>query len=51
MLDQDRLPRTVAGIHAADLGKGDMGLIDHQQEVLGEVIEEGVGRRAGIPTL
>ncbi len=47
VLDEGQLARAVAGVHAADLGDGDVGLVDDGQEVLGEVIEERERRFAG----
>jgi hypothetical protein len=47
VLDQGQLAGPVAGVHAADLGDGDMGLVDDGQEVPGEIIQQGEGRLAG----
>ena len=44
VIDQDRLSRPVAVVHAADLGNGHVGLIDDQQEFLGEIVHQGTGR-------
>ena len=35
-------------MHGADLGDGHVRLVDDQEEVLGEVVQEGVGRGAGL---
>ena len=49
VLHQGLLAGAVAPVHAADLGHGDVGLVDDQQEVLGEVVEQGGGRLARGP--
>ena len=46
MLDQGDLARAVALVHAADLRHGDVRLVDDAEHVLGEVVDEGVGRLA-----
>ena len=33
--------------HGSNLGNRDVGFIDYQQEVFGEIVEEGVGRATG----
>ena len=43
ILDQDFLARPVAAVHRAHLRQRHVRLIDEQQEVFGEVVEEGVG--------
>ena len=44
MLDERALPRHVAFVHAVDLRHGDVRLVDDAEEVVGEVVEQGVGR-------
>ena len=46
MIDQCALPGGVALVHRADLRNGDVGLVNNQKEVLREVVEQRVGRRA-----
>ena len=46
MVDQGPLPAHVALVHAAHLRDGHVRLVDDQQEVLGEVVEQCVRRRA-----
>ena len=48
VLDQRLLARTVAGVLTADLGHRDVGLVDHDEVVLGEVVEQRVGTLAGL---
>ena len=48
VLHQVLLARAVALVHAPQLGDGDMGFVDHQQGVLGQVIEQGRRRLAGL---
>ena len=43
---QRDLARAVALVHAADLRHRDVGLVDDAEEVLREVVDEGVGRLA-----
>ncbi len=43
VLDERILAGLVAGVLPANLRKGDVGFVDDGQEVLGEVIEQGVG--------
>ena len=50
-LDQRLLPRAVAAVHAADLRYRDVTLVDHEEAVVGEVIEQRVGRVAGRATV
>ena len=40
MLDEDVLAAAVAGVLAVQLRHGDMALVDHEQEVVGEVVEQ-----------
>ena len=47
MLDEHRLAREVALVHAADLGHRHVRLVDHDEVVVGEVVEQRVRRRAG----
>jgi len=47
VLHQGPLARGVALVHGPDLRHRHMGLVDDQQEVLGEVVQQGVGRGAG----
>ena len=42
------LAGTVALVHAAELGNGDVGFVDHQQGVVGQIIEQGRWRLAGL---
>ena len=51
MLDQRLLAGAVALVLAVELGDGDVGLVDHHQEVVGEVVEQGVGRLARLPAV
>jgi len=46
-VDQRLLARRVAAVHAAHLGNCHVRLVDEEQPVLGEVIEQGPGGRAG----
>ena len=46
VVDQVALAGHVAFVHAADLGHGDVGLVDDEDEVFREVVEQAVGRRA-----
>jgi hypothetical protein len=46
-LVQDRLPREVAAVHAADLRHGHVALVDDQQGVVGQVFEERGGGSPG----
>ena len=46
VLDQHPLAGHVALVHRADLRHGDVRLVDHEQEVLGEVVEQRVRRAA-----
>ena len=45
-VDQRRLARAVALVHAADLRHGLVGLVDEADEVLGEVVDQAVRARA-----
>ena len=47
VVDEGALARHVALEHRADLGDGHVRLVDDQQEVVREVVQEGVRRRAG----
>ena len=47
-LDEVALAGHIALEHRADLRNSDMGLVDHQQEVLGEVVQQGRRRRTGL---
>lgn len=47
MVDEGPLTGGVALVHGADLRDGDMRLVEDEEEVLGEVVEEGVGGGAG----
>ncbi len=47
VLDEGALARSIPLVHRTDLRDGHVGLIDHHKEVLGEVVEEAVGRFAG----
>ena len=46
VVDEVALAGHVAFVHPADLRDGDVRLVDDEQEVLGEVVEQAVGRRA-----
>ena len=46
VVDEVLLAGAVAVIHAADLGDGDVALVDKKQEVVGEVVDESAGRGA-----
>ena len=47
VIDEDFLAVAVAGVHGVDLRDGDVGFVDDEQVVLGEIIDEGVGLGAG----
>ena len=47
MLDEHRLAGEVALVHAADLRHRHVRLVDHDEVVVGEVVEQRVRRRAG----
>ena len=51
MVDQRLLAGPVALVLAVELRHGDVGLVDDQQVVLGEEVEQGVGRLAGGPAV
>ena len=51
VVDQGPLARHVALVHAADLRHRHVGLVDDEQEVLGEVVDQAVGRRARRPAV
>jgi len=46
VIDEGDLAGAIALVHAADLRNGDMGLVDDAEHVLGEVVDERVGRLA-----
>jgi hypothetical protein len=46
VLDERRLPGQVSLVHPVELRDGDVRLVDHDQVVVGEVVEERVRRRA-----
>ena len=46
VLDQGGLARAVAAIHAANLGDGDMALVNEDQVVVGKIVEQRMGRLA-----
>lgn len=48
VVDEGALAGGVALVHGADLRDGDMGLVDDEQEVVGEVVDQGVRRGAGL---
>ncbi len=48
VVDQVALAGHVAFVHPADLRDRDVRLVDDEQEVLGEVVEQAVGRRAAL---
>ena len=50
VIHERRLAGLVAGIHPADLRHGHVRLVDEEQEVVGEVVEQGRGRAARRPT-
>ena len=43
------LPRPVAVVHASNLGDGDVTLIDDEEEIVGKVVDEGIGRLPRYP--
>ena len=47
VVDERRFPALVAGVHPADLGHGDMRLVDKEQVFLGEIVEQRLGRAVG----
>ena len=47
MLDEHVLAAAVAGELAVELRNGDMALVDHEEIVVGEVVEQGERRLAG----
>jgi len=49
VLDQRILTRLVALVLALDLREGLVGLVDDREEVVGEVVQQGVGSFAGRP--
>ena len=51
MVDQDLLAAPVALVLAVQLGHGDVGLVDDDEEVVGEEVEEGVRRLARTPAV
>ena len=51
MFDEGALARHIAFVHAADLRDRDMGFVDDEEEVLGEVVEQTVRCRTGIATV
>ena len=48
VVDQHVLARLVALVHAADLRQRHVRLVDEAEEVVGEVVEQAVGRGAGL---
>jgi hypothetical protein len=48
VLHQGQLAGTIPFVLAVELGYGHVGLVDDHEEVLGEVVEEGVGLLAGV---
>ena len=48
IFDERLLPAPVPLVHAADLRNAHMGFIDNAEEIFGKVIDERLGRRAGI---
>ena len=44
VVHQGVFPRPVAVVHGPHLGQGDVALVDKQHEILGEVVQQGVGR-------
>ena len=51
VIDEGALAGGVPLVHGADLGDRHVGLVDDQEEVLGEVVQEGVGRGAGLTSV
>ncbi len=47
VIDEGFLAVAVAGVHGVDLRDGDVGFVDDEQIILGEIIDEGVGFGAG----
>ena len=48
VLDEGDLSRPVAAVHGAHLGHRDVALVDHQQEVVREVVEQAEGALPGL---
>ena len=46
-IDQALLARAVAAVHTAHLRQHDVALVDHQQEIIREIIQQRCGRGAG----
>ena len=47
VLDQHLLPTLIAVVHRLQLAAGDVGFVDHQQPVVGEVVDQAFRRCAG----
>ena len=47
VVDQRELPRAVAVVHAPHLGERDVRLVDHDEKILGEIVEQARGSLAG----
>src|SRR5439155_14338206 len=50
VVDQRLLARAVPFVHAPDLGNGDVGLVDDQEEILREIVEETLRPLPGLPS-
>ena len=51
MVDECHLAGPVAFVHATDLRHGHVRLVDDADHVLGEVVDQGIGRLAGLATV
>ena len=51
VVHQGGLPGPVPVVHGPHLGQGGVTLVDEEHEVLGEVVQQGVGGRSGGPAL
>ena len=51
VVHQGGLPGPVPVVHGPHLGQGGVALVDEEYEVLGEVVQQGVGGRSGGPAL
>ena len=51
VLDQGGLARAVATVHAANLGNGDMALINEDEVVVRKIVEQRMGWLARLPAV
>ena len=51
IFDKLVLARAVAVVHGANLRHGDVALVDEAQKALGEVVQQGIGRVAGLSAI